>query len=460
MTRMNASTHRVVEREGRHVAVNTRKPDRLRLVGKKIVSSAAGNETSAFERHFRLLTCGVILLWVCIRVFDFTLLPPAYKGLVITQPFDGPHCWDVFDRAWAARSHLKYGLDYTKGLRAVVVGDPAPLIPEYHVSHPPLDTWILALGMLIFGTHDSSVRLFELLFSVPCLLLTLLILRRLHGSACALLASLILVLLPLSGHSDFHPLMVLLALWAFYRYLFLTGRPDSEPAVQSRYRVELAAALLLLVQMHWVGIFYALALGLHYVLTCWRQRQVRWKILTVLALPSLLGLGLNFHVVSWGLQHNIALKSPSPDSTLFKEGEQDTPWKLMATLFGWPTRSGERSSFSWGDWQLRNLEFAQTNFTAPVLVFLAGYLFCLVIAPAYGLKRRLGAPRGAVAQTGPIKVAYPFRHIWFYLLPGLLFLLTFRGPVGQQARGGVTSGISNYYLTIGKTRGDGGELAH
>jgi len=187
MTRMNASTHRVVEREERHVAVSARKRDRPRRVGKNIVSSAAGNETSAFERHFRPLTCGVVLLWVCIRVFDYTLLPPAYKGLVITQPFDGLHSWDAADRAWAARSHLKYGLDYTKRLRTLAVGDPPPLIPKYDVSHLPLETGILALGMLIFGTQDSSVRLFDLVFSVPCLLLTLLILRELHGGACALL---------------------------------------------------------------------------------------------------------------------------------------------------------------------------------------------------------------------------------------------------------------------------------
>jgi len=184
---MNASTHRVVEREERHVAVNMRKLDRPRWVSKKSVSSAAGNETSVFDRHFRLLTCGVILLWVFIRVFDFTLLPPAYKGLVITQPFDGLHSWDVADRAWAARSHLKYGLDYTKGLRTLVVGDPPPLIPKYDVSHPPLESWVTAVGMRVFGTQDWSVRLFELVFSVPCLFLILLLLRKLHGGACALL---------------------------------------------------------------------------------------------------------------------------------------------------------------------------------------------------------------------------------------------------------------------------------
>ena len=187
MTRMNASTHRVVEREERHVAVDTRKPDRPRRVGKESAPAAAGDRPSVFEKHFGLFARGVVLIWVFIRTFDFSLLPPAYKGLVITQPFDGLHSWDVADRAWAARSHLQYGLGYDKGLRTLVVGDPPLLIPKYYVSHPPLESWVTAVGMRVFGTQDWSVRLFELVFSVPCLFLILLLLRKLHGSACALL---------------------------------------------------------------------------------------------------------------------------------------------------------------------------------------------------------------------------------------------------------------------------------
>jgi hypothetical protein len=76
---------------------------------------------NVFENQFWLLAGGVVFLWVCLRVFDFTLLPPAYNGVLITQPFCGLHSWDVADRAWAARSHLKYGLGYTKGLRTLVV---------------------------------------------------------------------------------------------------------------------------------------------------------------------------------------------------------------------------------------------------------------------------------------------------------------------------------------------------
>ncbi len=244
---MYASTRRVVKGKEPRVVLDSGQPGRSRPIGKNNTAVAPEDGPSVFERHFWAFACGVVFVWVFIRVFDFPLLPPAYKGLVMTQPFYGLHSWDLANRAWAARSHLKYGLGYTKGLRTLAVGDPPPLIPEYYVSHPPLETWILALGMLVFGTQDWSVRLFELVFSIPCLFLILLILRKLHDSRCALFSGLILVLLPYSGYFGFSPLMVLLSLWALNRYLLLIGRLSSGPTARLRYLVELGIALFLII---------------------------------------------------------------------------------------------------------------------------------------------------------------------------------------------------------------------
>jgi hypothetical protein len=65
---------------------------------------------SVFERRFWLLAVGVILVSVVTRVFDFSFVPPTYDGICITQPFFGLHSWAIANRAWAARSHVKYGL--------------------------------------------------------------------------------------------------------------------------------------------------------------------------------------------------------------------------------------------------------------------------------------------------------------------------------------------------------------
>ena len=76
------------------------------------------------ERGFWVLACGVILISIIIRIFDFSLWPPAYKGLYITQPYTGLHSRHFATQAWAARSHVKYVLGYTKGYRTLVVGEP------------------------------------------------------------------------------------------------------------------------------------------------------------------------------------------------------------------------------------------------------------------------------------------------------------------------------------------------
>jgi hypothetical protein len=70
-------------------------------------STVSVRTLSFWERHFRLLACGVLLISVVTRVFDFSIAPPGYNGLVITEPFCGLHSWDLADRAWAARSHVK-----------------------------------------------------------------------------------------------------------------------------------------------------------------------------------------------------------------------------------------------------------------------------------------------------------------------------------------------------------------
>jgi len=80
-------------------------------------------------------------------------MPPSYRGLFITRPYYGLHSWHNANRAWAARSHVNYGLGYTKGYRTPAVGDPPPAHPQRYVSHPSLETLITAFGMLLFGTE-------------------------------------------------------------------------------------------------------------------------------------------------------------------------------------------------------------------------------------------------------------------------------------------------------------------
>ena len=133
-----------------------RKISRYRVVINK--SAKPEKRPGLCERHFRIFALGVICIWILTRVFDFSLMPPSYQGLFITRPFYGLHSWANANRAWAARSHVKYGLGYTGGYSTPAVGDPPPAHPQRYVSHPSLETLIMAFGMLLFGSENAKEK--------------------------------------------------------------------------------------------------------------------------------------------------------------------------------------------------------------------------------------------------------------------------------------------------------------
>lgn len=266
-------------------------------------------KASLWERYFRVFACGVILLAICTRVFDYSLIPPRYEGVSITRPYDGLYGDVSASRAWAARSYVRYGLGYTKGYRTLVVGEPPPAHPQRHVGHPSLETWVTATGMLLFGTHEWSIRLFDMILSVPALVLMMFLLRRLYGNGCALLSGLLLAVFPLSGYFGFEPLLVLLSQWALWRYLLLIGRLGEESRSGLRHCLELAVALFLLTQLSWVGVFYALTMGLHYVVHVVMHRRLSLVVLAVLTISPLLSVALNLSVMATGHRSNIAAEA-------------------------------------------------------------------------------------------------------------------------------------------------------
>jgi len=232
------------------------------IINNRPIKAEKEKKPGLHERHFWILAFGVILISIFTRVFDFSLMPLSYKGLFITRPYYGLHSWGSANRAWNARSHVKYGLGYTKGYRTLVVGDPPPAHPQRYVSHPSLKTLINAFGMLLLGSQEWQVRLFDLILSIPVLLLILFLLRKLYGCGCALLSCLLLVSLPLSAYFGFKPLMTLIGLWALWRYLLLTGQIGDGHKPKRRHFLELTVALFLMVQLGWAGVFYAFAIGL------------------------------------------------------------------------------------------------------------------------------------------------------------------------------------------------------
>ncbi|UCC97549.1 MAG: hypothetical protein JSW66_17105 [Phycisphaerales bacterium] len=55
-----------------------------------------------------------------------------------------------------ATGNYRDGLGYMKGYHASVMGNPPPANPQRYLSHPPLETLIIAFGMLFFGGTERS----------------------------------------------------------------------------------------------------------------------------------------------------------------------------------------------------------------------------------------------------------------------------------------------------------------
>jgi hypothetical protein len=102
---MRTHTCATTEREAVRVVAHGEKWCRPQAVGKKSTPVAPESGPSVFEKRFWLFVCGVVFLWISVRVFDFTLLPPAYHGLVLTQSFCGLHSWDLADRGMGSSLH-------------------------------------------------------------------------------------------------------------------------------------------------------------------------------------------------------------------------------------------------------------------------------------------------------------------------------------------------------------------
>ena len=134
--------------------------------------------------------------------------------------------------------------------------------------------------MWVLGSEEWSIRLFDLILCLVGILLMIVLLQKLYGDHCALLSCLLYAVLPISAYFGCCMWMAVLSLWALYRYLELIGRLGQTHRLKVRHLLELALALFLMIQLDWVGVFYAAALGLHFVASSLIRWGVQGRVLT------------------------------------------------------------------------------------------------------------------------------------------------------------------------------------
>ena len=324
----------------------------------------------------------------------------------INRPFYGLHAWAQASGAWAARSHAKYGLAYTKGMSTWAVGDPPPKNPARYMDHPQLNCLIAGAFMAILGISEWATRIPGILISLATFLLFLKILRGLLDDRTTLLAGLLYALFPLTAYFGLGGWGTLLSFSALWCYLVLTGSVSPPLRPSFIHKFGLAASLFMSLQFGWEGFFYAFAIGLHYVCRCIRRKQMPDKtLLAILVIAPLSSLALNFIIMAGGYNWDVS---------------------KIVKLYKWRAAMGETDQtaekFLWGAWLAKFWEHAMTNFTLPVLITAIGYL-------TFGQLLIFTQPKPARKEA---RRPRQFPQFWLFVITPMSQLLILKGSLWRH----------------------------
>ena len=275
-------------------------------------------------------------------------------GRDINRPFYGLHSWAEAHGPWHARVHLRCGLGYTKGFLTKSVGYPCTENPTRYLDHPQLSSLMTLPYYAIVGVHEWSYRSLNIALTIITLLLFLKILRGLVDDKAALLAGLFFCLFPVIGFFGVNFWLYPFTLWAIWNYLVIIKAVRDGPEPAKLHKICLAFALFMMLQVSWEGFFFAMAIGIHYVCRCiYRRTFPQISLLAILIIAPVGSLALDFVILAAG--HN-------------------WDFKRIIALYKWRQGAAEVGRHDWGLWFEKFWEFAQTNFTVPILVAAIAYL--------------------------------------------------------------------------------------
>jgi hypothetical protein len=318
-------------------------------------------------------------------------------GHDIARPFYGLHSWADAHSAWAARVPVKYGLGYTKGFSTRAVGYPPTENPYRYLDHPQLSALLNAAAMAVLGIHTWSLRAVNIIATIITLLLFLKILRGLLDDKTALLAGLFFCLFPVIGYFGVPMWLYPLTFLAILCYLKLIKEIESDPKRKTLYSFGLAFGLFFALQVSWEGFFFAMAIGIHYLCRCIHRRTFPAKsLLAILIIAPLGSLALNFIIMAAG---------------------HGWDFRKIIDLYKWRAGAAEVGTHDWGDWFAKFWEFAQTNFTLPILIAAIAYLTIgqlFVFMEPKPKKKNKRRPR-------------QFPQFWLFLMPPVFQLFLLKG---------------------------------
>jgi hypothetical protein len=311
----------------------------------------------------------------------------------ITRPFYGLHSWAQASGAWAARSHVRYGFSYTKGISTWAVGYPPKAAPQRYWDHPQLNVLVAAGCMKIFGINEWASGIGVITIDALALLVFILMVRDISSDIVAIISGAIYILFPLTsyfGVGSWGPFLGYMSMWL---YLIIAGHTARTP--KKFHYICLAIALFLGIQFDWSVFFFAMGIGVHYVLVCMIKRKpLNWPLLIILAGAPACSMLLNFIIMAAGYNWDVG---------------------KITELYKWRSAKGEMPKFEWNAWFAKLWEFAVTNFTIPVLI---AAIFYLTIGQLFVFT----APKD---KTGKSSLQFPC--FWLFFLIPFFQLFVLRG---------------------------------
>ncbi|MFA5293182.1 MAG: glycosyltransferase family 39 protein [Phycisphaerae bacterium] len=293
--------------------------------------------------------------WVC--VIGIIIFMACLESREINRPLDGLHSWAQATGAWATRVHIKYGLSYTKGLTTWAVGDPPKANPKKYLDHPQLSILLAWLFCSIVGVSEFTLRLLAISVSIVTMALFMLMLKKLMEPVTALLAGLLYAVFPLTGYFYTGSWTTLFGFSAIYCYLVIIKAFANAPEPKKYHKIGLAAGIFLCLQVNWVGFFYAMAIGVHYVFRCIKRKEYpSFVLLAIMVFSPAISMIITFSIMLAGYGGDI--------SKIFE-------------LYKWRAGKGEMQqmqSFDWSLWFGKLWEFSLTNYTLPVVMIAILYI--------------------------------------------------------------------------------------
>ena len=313
----------------------------------------------------------------------------------INRHFVGLHSWGDAHGPWHARVQVKYGLGYTKGLYTWAVGDPPTENPSRYLDHPQLPNLLNAAFMAALGVNRWALRVENLIATIITLFLFLKILQRLLDEKTALLAGLFFCSSPLIGYFGAGGWLYPFAFMSIWCYLVVIGALAKGPQPSKWHKFGLAVGLFFALQMSWEGFFFALAIGVHYVFRCVRNRRLfDVKLFAILAIAPLSSLALDFLVLTaargWDFQE-------------------------LIEIYKWRAGPAEVGEHDWFKWFATLWEYAVTNFSLPVMIIGVCYL---TIGQSFMF---------AQETTRTKRPSRKLRQFWLLVMPAVFQLLILKG---------------------------------